>query len=206
VRTIVDSVHRLTLNIFDALLGFLNWPKKRLRIRIFILRNEQPDQTPAPDTVDEMIKYAKRSFRKNFNVELLPVRRNGHFAEVLQKDPPVEALYTKGGSGALKEELRLAGSFFASNLANPIYPVTVFVVKDIKGADGCSLGPMSDYVTIDHVGLKNESVLAHEVAHACGLWHLHDKRNLLYTSRSRGDECRWWQKNVFRSSRHVTYW
>lgn len=206
IRIVIDNLHRLTLHLFDALFGFLNWPKKRLRIKVFILRAEEANSTPAVSTVEDMIRYAKRSFSKNFNVELLPAHKCQNFAEVLQKDPPHEALHTFGGPEALKEELKIAGNFFASNLTGVIYPVTVFVVPDIKGADGCSLGPMSDYVTIDHVGLKNVSVLAHELAHACGLWHVHKKENLLFTNRSRGDEVKWWQKSVFRSSRHITYW
>jgi hypothetical protein len=206
IRILIDNLHRLTLHIFDVLFGFLNWPKKRLRIKVFILRTEDPSSTPAVSTVEDMIQYATRSFSKNFNVELLPVRRNGDYAEILAADPPRDALYTIGGPGALKEELKTAGNFFAANLSGAIYPVTVFVVRDIKGADGCSLGPMSDYVTIDHVGLKNVSVLAHELAHACGLWHIKHKENLLFTNRTRGDKVKWWQKNVFRSSRHITYW
>lgn len=201
----VDSILRITLNVFDTMFGFMVLPKKRLRIRVLILRSENADETPSPISLDEMINYAKRSFAKNFKVELMPQGKKD-FVEILRKDVPIEALITKGGSGALNDELKVAGNFFAANLGGVIYPITVFIVKDIKGADGCSLGPMSDYVTIDHVGLKNVSVLAHELAHACGLWHLNDKRNLLYTERYRGDEVRWWQKNIFRSSRHVTYW
>ena len=205
IRMAIDSIHRVTINSFDTLFGFLNLPEKKLRIRIFILRTENPEQNPSPEFLDEMINYAKTSFAKNFKVELIPQGKKD-FVEVLRQDAPIEALITKGGSGALREELKAAGNFFAANLTGIIYPVTVFVVRDIKGADGCSLGPMSDYITIDHIGLKNVSVLAHELAHACGLWHLKDKTNLLYTDRHRGSEVKWWQKNVFRSSRHVTYW
>lgn len=204
VRIVLDIIHRLTLNIFDSLFGAFNWPRKRLRIKILILRNEDTEKTPSVNDLDEMINYTKRSFIKNFNVEVLQAGES--FTEVLQRQSPKEALYTKGGSAAFNEEFKITGNFFASNLTVPIYPVTIFIVKDIKGADGCSLGPMSDYVTIDHNGLKNDSVLAHELAHACGLWHLHDKKNLLFTDRTRGDKVRWWQKNIFRSSRHITYW
>lgn len=205
-RTIIDVMHRLVINIFDTAFGFFNWPRKKLRIKIFILPDPEAGQTPSVDNLTDQINYAVRSFGKNFNVGILPHKKNSTFTEILTTLPPREALYVKGGAGALAEELKMAGSFFAANLSGVIYPVTVFIVKDIKGADGCSLGPMSDYVTIDHRGLKNVSVLAHELAHACGLWHIKKKENLLFTDRTRGDEVKWWQKNVFRGSRHVTYW
>jgi hypothetical protein len=125
---------------------------------------------------------------------------------VLQRKVPYKVLYTKGSIGALWEEFTITGSFFASNLSGLFYPVTAFVVLDIDHASGCSLGPLTDYVTLDPDGAKNASTLAHELAHACGLWHLRSKSNLLWRTFSRGDEVKWWQKNIFRSSRHVTYW
>ena len=205
-RTIIEIIHRLLIHLFDTVFGFSNWPRKKLRIKIFILHDVETGQTPSPENLADQIDYTLKSFSKNFNVGVMPHKKNNTFTEILTTLPPREGLYTKGGNGAFAEEFKTAGSFFAANLAGVIYPVTVFIVKDIKGADGCSLGPMSDYVTIDHVGLKNVSVLAHELAHACGLWHIKQKENLLYTNRSRGDEVKWWQKNVFRSSRHITYW
>ena len=125
---------------------------------------------------------------------------------MLQEKAPYEALYTKGGIGALAEEFTIAGGFFASNLSGSFYSITAFVVLDIDHASGCSLGPLTDYVTLDPHGARNASTLAHEIAHACGLWHLRSKSNLLWRTFSRGDEVKWWQKNIFRSSRHVTYW
>jgi len=205
-RVIAETVHRLVINIFDTLFGFLNWPEKKLRVRIYILQDPQANQVLSPVDLDTAIEYAKRSFKKNFNTRLLPHKNNQPFTEVLQKKAPYEALYTKGGISALVEEFKVAGSFFASNLTGLFYPVTAFVVLDIDHASGCSLGPLTDYVTLDPGGAKNPSTLAHEIAHACGLWHIRSKSNLLWRTFSRGDEVTWWQKNIFRSSRHVTYW
>jgi hypothetical protein len=206
MRLIVETVHRLVINIFDALFGFLNWPEKKLRVKIFILQDPQADPVVSITDLDTAIEYAKRSFKKNFNTRLLPNKDNQPFAEVLQMKPPHEVLYTKGSVGALAEEFKITGSFFASNLSGLFCPVTAFVVLDIDHASGCSLGPLTDYVTLDPDGAKNASTLAHEIAHACGLWHLPSKSNLLWRTFSRGDEVKWWQKNIFRSSRHVTYW
>lgn len=206
IRSIVETIHRLIINIFDTLFGFLNWPEKKLRVKIFILKGPQDNPVVSPVDLDLAVEYAKRSFKKNFNTHLLPHRNEKTFAEVLQMKPPYEVLYTKGSIGALREEFKVAGSFFASNLSGLFYPVTAFIVLDIDHASGCSLGPLTDYVTLDPGGAKNTSTLAHEIAHACGLWHHRSKSNLLWRTFSRGDEVKWWQKNIFRSSRHVTYW
>jgi hypothetical protein len=203
IRIIIETIHRLLINLYDTLLGYLGWPKKKIHIKIFILPAEQ---NPTPADPGKAIDYAKDVFKKNFNVELKPAGNNESFTEILKTIPPREALYTSGGSRAFREEFKVAGNFFASNLVAPLYPVTIFIVKDIKGARGCSLGPMTDYITLDHDGVKDVSILAHELAHACGLWHLDDQTNLLWNKNNRGDKIRWWQKNIFRSSRHVTYW
>ena len=206
LRIIIETVHRLSINVFDTLFGFLNWPEKKLRINIVILQDHQANPVVSPADLDTAIEYTKRSFKKNFNTRLLPHKSGQPFAEVLQKKTPYEVLYTKGSIGALWEEFTITGSFFASNLCGSFYPVTAFVVLDIDHASGCSLGPLTDYVTLDPNGAKNASTLAHEIAHACGLWHLASKSNILWRTSGRGDEVKWWQKNIFRSSRHVTYW
>jgi hypothetical protein len=205
-RIIIEGVHRLVINLFDTLFGFLNWPEKKLRIKIIILQDPQATTVVSPADLTTAIEYAKRSFKKNFNTKLLPHASSQPFADVLQKSAPREVLYTKGSIGALAEEFRLAGSFFAFNLIGLFYPVTAFVVLEINHASGCSLGPLTDYVTLDPDGAKNASTLAHEIAHACGLWHQQERSNLLWRTYSRGDEVTWWQKNIFRGSRHVTYW
>jgi hypothetical protein len=62
-------------------------------------------------------------------------------------------------------------------------PVIAFAVRSFKdGNEGCSLGPLQDYVTVDFS--KPASVLAHELGHACGL--LHDEDWPLSTYQSGG--------------------
>ena len=204
IRFVVETVHRLLINLFDTFLGFLNWPEKKLWVRIFILKDQEGNPVISASDIDASVNYARRSFQKNFNVRL--IAHKGIFVEVLKNIPPADALHVHGGPAALKDEFRNAGNFFAHNLSGVLYPVTAFVVKNIKGASGCSLGPISDYITLDPNGAKEASVLAHELAHACGLWHLEKRSNILYPYKDRGDEIKWWQKNILRSSRHITYW
>jgi len=204
-RVAIEAIHRLIINIFDTLLGFLNWPEKKLRIKILILKESPDHPVVSPSELGIAIKYAKASLKKNFNVKLLPIKQV-QLVEVLKEIPPNETLYTRGGPGAFAEEFKTTGSFFASNLYGSFYPITAFVVVDIVGATGCSLGPLTDYVTLDRNGAKNDSTLVHELAHSCGLWHVNERSNLLYGNKSRSDKVKWWQKNIFRGSRHITYW
>lgn len=206
IRITVEFIHRVVINLFDTLFGFLNWPEKKLRVKIFILIDPEGNSVPAPIDTHESIEYTKRSFKKNFNVKLLPHHPEESFAELLQKAPPSEALYVKCNAGAVREEFKIAGNFFSSNISGALYPVTAFVVIDISGNDGCCIGPVTDYLTLDPNGIKIFTTLAHEIGHSCGLWHIRKRSNLMWPHRDRGDEIRWWQKNLFRGSRHVTYW
>ena len=87
-RIIVEAVHRLAINIFDTLFGFLNWPEKKLRIKIVILQDPQANPVVSSADLETAIAYAKRSFKKNFNTRLLPYKSGQPFAEVLQRKVP----------------------------------------------------------------------------------------------------------------------
>jgi hypothetical protein len=154
------------------------------------------------------------SLQTRFNVKLLPFDKT--FTQFVSAPAPSAALDVQCGAGALGEEFSEAGDFFASHTAgwwfgvptSGRFPVTAFVVRDVKdGKLGCSLGPLSDYVTVDREGVqKSTRTLAHEIGHSCSLWHVGDTANLMFHSDGGGDGVRWWQCNLFRSSRHVTYW
>jgi len=133
--------------------------------------------------------------------------------EIITEPAPEAALSVECGGGALKNEFGEAREYFAKHLAGwnavPVsltFPITAFVVREIKGKIGCSLGPLSDYVTLALGGVKNTSTLAHEIGHACNLWHSGDQSNLMWPDANRGDKVKWFQKNLLRSSRHVLYW
>src|SRR5215204_7515566 len=72
VRSFVETIHRLVINIFDTLFVFLNWPEKKLRVKVFILRDPQDNPVISPVDLDVAVEYVKRSFKKNFNTRVLP--------------------------------------------------------------------------------------------------------------------------------------
>jgi hypothetical protein len=80
-------------------------------------------------------------------------------------------------------------------------PIGVFVVRDIAGKGGCSMGPLSDYVTVDRV---RGTLIAHELGHCCGLWHSGDAGNLMHPAANTETMTRS-QRAIFRNSRHVTF-
>ena len=88
----------------------------------------------------------------------------------------------------------------------------MFVVDDVKCKAGCSNGPLADYLVVQHDGLNNvgepqpNSLMMHEMGHCCSLWHSLGKSNIMYKHSDRGDGAKWFQSNLLRSSRHVTYW
>ncbi len=203
VVRVVTTVVGAVLGVFDLLLGFLTWPQKKLRLHISIL-SDQGGPLINPGDLTIAVDYATKRLKDRFNVKLLPYSKN--MIEIIKEPAPKAALTVGCGGGAFKDEFGEAGEFFANHLAGwnaiPIsltFPITVFVVHDIQGKMGCSLGPLTDYVTLDLDGVKSDSTLAHEIGHACNLWHSGSQSNLMWPDDPRGD-------NLFRSSRHVMYW
>ncbi len=211
VRVVILVINTFTFGLFDLLLGFLTWPPKKLRLHIFIL-SDMNGPVVNPSDLTSSIDFAKQTFKDRFNVNLVPYSKN--MVEIVKEPAPAPALTPDCvGGGALKNEFGEAGEYYASQLAGwnaiPIsltFPITVFVVHKIHGREGCSLGPLTDYLTLDIGGVASVNTMAHEMGHACSLWHSRSKSNLMWPDDDRGNGAKWFQKNLLRSSRHVQYW
>ena len=215
VRVVVTIINRLTLGLPDLLLGFLAWPPKNLRLHVIVLWTDPPpgggDEMPSITQItEEAIQRTKRIYKDKFNVNVKPYSKS--FIEILTDPPaPPTVLDYECGIGS---EFGEAGEYFANHLAGwnaiPIsltFPITVFVVRDMKGDSlGCSMSVIGDYVVIDRAGLLDNVALAHEIGHTCGLWHSKTSTNLMFESSPAGENVKWFQKNILRSSRHVQYW
>jgi hypothetical protein len=185
-------------------------PYKQIQVRVVILRDESGQRLCLEDEVHASLQEMSRIFSQEAHVR---VQAPSPQIVTLSEPAPLSALNVHCDDGAWQEDFDIAGSYFRRHTARTRggrwlgygAPVTVFIVRDISNKGGCSLGPLTDYVTLE-AGMLSRArhrLLAHEVAHACGLWHSKDKENLMYP-RGPGDKLTRLQEAVLRNSRHVT--
>jgi hypothetical protein len=185
---------------------------KKLRLRVAVLLDERGRPVASEEDVTPALAEAARVLWEQAAVELLPV--DGRWVETLTEPAPAAALDSPCAEGSWRADFGEGGAFFRRRLARTqrgrltgsAAPLTAFVVRDVLGRAGCSLGPLVDYVTVDLGALRGRTkrVLAHELGHACGLPHSSEEGNLMLPRRM-GERLRTWQVAVFRNSRHVTY-
>ena len=182
---------------------------KRLRVRVLILRDEQGRPVATVGDVEPALAEARRVLREQAAIELLPAHEPA--VATLEVPAPAAALDSPCAEGSWRADFGAGGAFFRRFAArrggdSGGAPITVFVVRDVLGKAGCSLGPLVDYVTVDMGALRGRTrrVLVHELGHACGLPHSRAAGNLMLPRRM-GERLQPWQAAVLRSSRHVTY-
>jgi hypothetical protein len=218
VRTVVKIVIDIVYRIIDGVLAIFNI-QKRMRIQVMILRDENgvpviPENDPDLIAAVESIKT---TFKDKCNVKVTSYGKPA--IQVISKPAPATALDTDcQGSSSFWREFGKAGNYFTGQIAGwnviPIslrFPITIFVVRAINGKIGCSLGILTDYVTVDPTGARSQShAISHEMGHCCGLapFNLHDSsmKNLMYKSVPRGNDLSGWQRFWVRGSRHCTFW
>lgn len=182
---------------------------KRLRVCVIILRDEKDQPTATPESLNPEIQRAIRIYKESANVKLIV-----EAIHTVEASSPAWALDVHCDAGAWVDDVWLTGSWFeltatgycldgtSRRVIGWAAPVIVFVVRDVKGKKGCSLGPFSDYVTVEG---GDPACFAHEIGHACGLWHYESDRNNLMHSTCGGTKLKKWQRVILRNSRHVTY-
>lgn len=221
------------LNLLIGLIEGAAWvlglrPEKSLRVGVIILRDEQGQPLDDPDKVLEGIVRAADIFLKQARVRLLPAwphekarfgphdpfERPEGWIKINSEPSPQRLLDVNCKNPALREDLSLAGAEFSflqasldpHNTVRRLFgwgaPLTVFMVREIAGFWGCSNGPLNDYVT---VVAQRSKCIAHELGHACNLWHSADDHNVMRSRGCGGGEMRWWQVWLLRSSRHVSF-
>lgn len=209
-RVVAEAGNRLVGGA-DLVANLAGWYlPKSLRLRVVILRDEMGQPLAEPQAVLPSILQLSVILRRVAKVRLLPA---DPMLITVSQPSPAAALDVHCDDGAWQEDLGPAGAYFrrlcAKNLSGRLLgygePVTVFIVRQISNKGGCSLGPLTNYVTLKASTLsRSHTLLAHEVGHACGLLHRPDKPNLMYPQ-GPGKELTPWQVAILRNSRHVTY-
>lgn len=210
VRAVVRVVVEIVYRVVNALLFWLPI-KKKMRLQILILEDENGRAVVKDSDLTTAVDFLKKTLNDKFDVKLKFYGEPG--IQTLTAPAPKAALDVECGGGAFSNEFGEAGEYFANHLAawNVIplhlgFPITAFIVRDISGKIGCSLGPLADYVTVSTKGAFSDSTLSHEIGHCCGLLHRDNKNNLMFPDDGRGNSVTGWQKFVVRNSRHCTFW
>jgi hypothetical protein len=219
VTSIIDFV--------GSLLGLL--PEKRLKICVVIQRDETKEPIVSSSVVLECVQFAITVFKSQANIRILPVglfHNTTAFNDVPEADPDYIAiedgpsdtltLDVSCGAGAWFGDLGEAGSQFETKMVRDCFPgsfrriigygapIVPFAVRHLGTNEaGCSLGPLADYVTVIF-SLDNQRALAHELGHACNLWHDDGNDNLMKPDGVNASLGRF-QVALLRASRHITF-
>jgi hypothetical protein len=225
VVRIIAIVLSIPFKAFDLVFGWFGWPRKKLKIHIAVLRTPNGPLIPYDklETLWPSIDLLKKTFKDHGNVEVRPYssgnkREIDNWAQIVEDVAPHAALNVDCGWGSLWNEFGEAGDFFAKHSAGSVggipislaFPVTIFVVEDVLDKAGCAVPLVTDYCTVEYTQFMpiDGSTPAHEVGHLCNLWHSGQHVNLMFANRPERYEpywLHWWQRNLVRSSRHVTY-
>jgi hypothetical protein len=192
--------------------------RKRMRVCAVILSAPTGDGAPGrplatENQVRDALRVADGIFKREANTELF--WDEWPQVHTIAEPAPEHALDVGCGTASWKQDLGDAGAYFRSRRSEALgrstfsagtvtgygEPIGVFVVRDIAGKAGCSMGPLSDYVTVDRV---RGTLIAHELGHCCGLWHTKDAGNLMLPAANTETMTRA-QQAIFRNSRHVTF-
>lgn len=217
------------VGIIDVIAGIIGIrPEKKLRLCVVMLNDERGNPVGDPNAVVPHLQAAIEIYRAEANVRVIPAGPF-HYTSGFAGDEQASLDWIHGtgrgpsGSGVLDvscdtpaagEDLSAIGSNFDVIASTACFytnfrrvigygaPIIVFVIRTIKGSQlGCSLGPLTDYVVIE---ASNPICVAHEMGHACNLWHVSDNANLMNPGCGRRNLA-WWQVALVRASRHVTY-
>lgn len=254
VINIVKAIVYGIFSIPDSILTLLGiMPEKKLKLLVIIQKDNRGN--PIVNNIEVVYRYVQyliNTFRIEMNIRVMPVNLllfktafsddNYSLSDFVKTDDGTSDYQTLDvccDNCAVGADLSSNGSIFNLIMARLGFftngrrligygaPIIAFSVRSYTdGKAGCSLGPLSDYVTIKFNETQNgkkadgtdysiseltpekplDAVtdLAHEVGHCCNLPHF-DSDNLMQRSPARTGKLTVWQKVLVRSSRHVTY-
>lgn len=218
VSQVVNAVTWAVGTAVGAVMEALD-PDSALTMRLCVIVLQRRDGGPVikPGDLEPALAEIDTLYRREANVEVEyePV----HWAEGNLASAPQATSVACAGDGGTgfagwADDLGGAGSIYEilstrycfessfSRLTGIASPLVVFVVEDVEGAQGCSLGPLTDYVVIEGDAVQpgdDRFALAHEIGHSCGLIHHSDTDNLMHNPNAGPNLTGGQAKNVRRS-------
>ena len=226
---IVQMLYLFVFGILDTIIGLCGLrPEKKLRVCTIILSDENGQPVTSASSVVPLLQRAVDIFKQEVNVRVVPAKpfhytspfsgnetASEDWVKVLETAKGRRILDLGGEVASLFSDLIDIGGDY-NLIANtkcfyPAWrrvigygaPITVFAIRSMGQGIGRSLGPLTDYLVIDVSG-GDDTLIAHEMGHACYLWHV-SNNGLMHPYSGRGTAVSGWQKAIIRSSRHVTY-
>jgi hypothetical protein len=213
LRNGVFWYYRRLLKWPELILSMAGWRvRKKLRLKVIIL----PDKNNKPLVTHEQVEYvvsaARTAFREAANIRIVSPK-DTDMIETFTGTAPEWVSSVKCNGGGFRQSFGRVGRWFRTH-AYKKRGVTIFVVWNIQGKNGCFLGT-ADYGLIDLEALPEPGktlnlgvalTLAHELGHGCDLFHSRGVNNLMRrTGVTRTGRLTHWQVAVIRSSRLVQY-
>lgn len=166
--------------------------EKRIRVCLIITANSDGQPVATASSLQPMVKQLVDTFRNEANIAVEVTYGDGARVPNLGQigcdfQAWLEDIWLTGSQFENAASLHCRERSFASvvGLGSPIY---AFCVPDIKGTlGGCSLGPLTNYITFEPSDCGGNTTLAHEVGHACnlllhGVFSANEPSNLMYDS------------------------
>jgi hypothetical protein len=212
-------IHRVIgiLELIGSLLGLRL--RKKLRLRVVILQDDSKPLAPIPpqvlQDVEAVVEIAKKVFKDEANVKIIPSWEGA--VMIVGEQAPSFVMKPKCVEGGFKQLFTRVGRWFRTHCDTTPggsafgygSPATIFVVDDVQGKAGCWVPVVQDYGYIDAGALSGSTgerlTLAHELGHACDLWHRHNSTLMDKTPGPRTDRLSTWQISWLRSAPRVTY-
>jgi hypothetical protein len=245
ILNVVTTIIWYGLGIVDFILSMIGIrPEKKLRACVIVLSDSKGPMASDQDIITVMTAFSN-TFKEQANVRVIKSALGQYTSAFSDLKPPTadwishpdassdEILQAECGWDGVGADFNTDGSRYEalSLLTSPWNylrrligygaPIFIFIVRNFSdpSKNGCSLGPVSDYVLVAGNPLKPGSnglvkdiyLIAHESGHACNLTHSsagydYPISNLMYPQDTRtSNYLTRWQISVLRGSRHATY-